>query len=276
MSFQRSLRFGAGVTLALVALATACSSTTPGPGAEPTDASSANDTAAPVPTPDANVPRDSASPDTSAPDTSAPDAGPDDASTDAGPGDAAPDAPTGAVVEGPDGVLRGTVSGTIEHRWHGSLVMTNPKCPAGATVVRGCCEWDGAFVSTAVTDVPVTFDPATRTGTLAGSPIGPLNAGPTSPTGVLSWQLPSASHWGKGWRANQAIGVGRETAATLADSQAFFALNIVNEVLMSLSLATVTWDPANKILTLREAHPLTPSGGSCQANGRTSWDLTSP
>lgn len=212
--------------------------------------------------------------------------------------DAALDAPMidagdagGGVVVGPDGVLRGTVSGPIVHEWHGVLKAGNAACPPGSVVVgampaatppvAGCCEWNGAYVTTMVTNIPVVFDPATRAGTLAGSPIGPFGNGPTSPTGVVSWQInPSATHMVKGWNATEAMGIGVETAANVAASQQFFALDLIKEVIIGVSTVSISWDAANRKLSLREGHQLVPkiAGGlNCNsATGRTGWTLASP
>ncbi len=276
--FQGRLKLGCLVAVGAARLIAGCGSpSTVGPGATP-DAAEAPGTAdATATTSDGRVTAHDASGATDARQDG------DAATLDASAGkDATVDGGVAGpvpIVVGADGVLRGTVSGPVEHRWHGEATAGSASCPAGSVVVGACCEWDGAYVTASVVNIPVVFDPATRAGTLAGAPIGPFGAGMVGPTGVITWQInPSAFHWEKGWVANEAMGVGVEAPATVAASQHFFALKLVREILISVSSARVTWDPGAGILRLLEAHPLTPLvAGPCKnATGRTSWNLASP
>jgi hypothetical protein len=218
--------------------------------------------------------------------TDASDAGALDASAPIdGGGDASAPVP---VRPGADGVLRGTVTSmTYEHRWNGALRAGNANCPANATVVDGggvmCCVWSRAFVATQVVNVPVTFDPATRTGTLAGAPIGTY-AGPTPPdaNGTVEYLInPSANHRAKAWEASNAMGeLMGESATLVAESRAFPALALVQEIIMSISSARISWNATTGAFRLFETHPLTPlPAGRCgnqSSGGRVALDLRGP
>lgn len=204
-----------------------------------------------------------------------------DASTDAVT-DVSVDAADGgtSVVLGADGVVRGTVGGTIVHKWHGSLVATDPRCPVGSVVTNGCCVWDGTFANLTVTNIPIVFDIATRSGTLAGSPIGAYGVGPTDPDGTLSFQTnPSANQFPNHWPAMDALGVvSGESAATLAASKEFKTLDLVVPVIFSTSYARVRWNAARSEISLFENHLLQRKAGTgcgTGANGQSSWTLKS-
>ena len=197
--------------------------------------------------------------------------------------DAASDAGGPSVVLGADGVVRGTVSGSIVHKWNGSMVATNPSCPAGSTVTNGCCVWDGTFQTLDVVEIPIVFDLATRSGTLAGSPIGPFGVGPTEPDGTVVYQSnPSSRQFENHWPAMEAIGARTpELAATLAASMTFKALDIATPVIFSTSYARVRWNAATSLVQLIESHVLQRKLGGANANcglgsgGQSSWTLKS-
>ena len=284
-----SSRTRGGVLVVVLSALGACST----PATDPSDGgSSADATPAPsvtgtvVAPPDASVapPADATTPDATSPDAS-----------DAGPLDASPPSDGGADAGGPvpvrpgaDGILRGTVTSvTYEHRWNGALRAGNASCPANATIVDGggvmCCVWSRAFVATQAVNIPVTFDLTTRTGTLAGSPIGTYS-GPTPPdaNGTVEYLInPSSSHRAKAWDASNAMGeLLGESAALVAESRAFPALNLVYEVIMSLSAARVSWNATTSTLRIYETHPLVsvPAGrcGNQSSGGRLAYDLRSP
>jgi hypothetical protein len=225
-------------------------------------------------------PRDGSATEASSVDAAAEDAS-EDAGTvlvDASDGGTA-DGGTGVVL-GADGVIRGTVGGTIVHTWHGSLVATDPRCPVGSVVTNGCCVWDGTFANLTVANIPLVFDVATRSGTLAGSPIGAYGVGPTDPDGTVSFQTnPSSNQFPKHWPAIEAIGlVSGESAATLADSKEFKALDLVVPVIFSTSYARVRWNAARSEVALIENHVLQRKAGvgcGTGSNGQSAWTLKS-
>ena len=229
---------------------------------------------------DALQPVEASLPDGEAADASL-DSGTEDAAADAAP-DVMVDAADGgtSVVLGADGVIRGSVGGTIVHKWHGSLFATDARCPIGSVVTSGCCVWDGTFANLVVTNIPIVFDTTTRAGTLAGSPIGAYGVGPTEPDGTVSFQTnPSANQFPNHWPAIEEIGLlSGESAATLAASKAFKALDVVIPVIFSTSYARVRWNAARSEVTLFENHLLSRrGGGGCGAgsSGQSAWTLKS-
>lgn len=283
---------GTLVAVLVLVSAAACSATSLDVGGD----GGADATTSPTPT---TSPSPTASP--SQPPPARPDAGPvdDGGPIDASATDASSDAPTDASVDaadasigpvrlGADGVLRGAVTSvTYEHRWNGALRAGNASCPANATIVDGggimCCVWSRAFGATQVVNVPVTFDLATRTGTLAGAPIG-IYSGPTPPdaNGTVEYLInPSSNHRAKAWEASNAIAeLMGESATLVAESRAFPALNLVYEVIMSLSAARVSWNATTSTFRIYETHPLVsiPTGrcGNQSSGGRLAYDLRSP
>jgi hypothetical protein len=285
-----SSRTRGGVLAVVLSALGACStpatdSNDGGSTVDATPATSVTGTAVPLPDASVTPPADATPPsDATSPDAS--DAGPDDGGLVT---DAASDAGGPVPVRpGVDGILRGTVTSvTYEHRWNGALRAGNANCPANASIVDGggvmCCVWSRAFVATQAVNIPITFDLTTRTGTLAGSPIGTYS-GPTPPdaNGTVEYLInPSSSHRTKAWDASNAMGeLLGESAALVAESRAFPALNLVYEVVMSLSAARVSWNATTSAFRIYETHPLVsiPTGrcGNQSSGGRLAYDLRSP
>jgi hypothetical protein len=185
------------------------------------------------------------------------------------------------IVVGPDGVLRGTVTGPRTHRWHGDLLAGNANCPPAATILDGHCLWSGAYTP-ALTNIPVVFDPVSRAGCVGPSRIGPYRVAPLTAPGTITWSLTSVLHEEKAWTANEALGVGVEDPATVAASKHFRALGITLEGLSSLESARAIWNPCTNVLRLVDHHHLPRSAKSyatcptCGPYALTEWDLASP
>jgi len=183
----------------------------------------------------------------------------DGATNDAAMTDASADAADAGAISGPvlpgvDGVLRGTVAGTREHSWIGTLRLPSAACPAGArTVTQGmvsCCVWSGGFSGTS--SAPVTFDLTTATGTLAGSPIGPLGAATLDVDGTMRFRQPTLLHAVKGWDASIAISarLGAPASTLAGAEQLLRPTALVAPVSDSLRNMQVTWNPTTKVFRI--------------------------
>jgi|GEM_PF-6704934 len=173
-----------------------------------------------------------------------------DAPSDAGPLDAPVDARSDAsapsVVAGADGVLRGVVRGAVLQDWTGRLTA-DASCPAGAQQVAAgpitCCVFGGGAPNSAA-GVAVTFDPATRTGTLAGAPFGPLNAPTVAADGTQTYAMPAFLEAKRAWQIG--IEVLRPTGSAAAIAQMTRMLAnpaLVNPTSDSGRNFVVAWNP---------------------------------
>ncbi len=204
--------------------------------------------------------------------------------SDAATPDATPDAGAAIpVMPGADGVLRGTVGGSREQSWTGTLRLPNANCPASAQTINmgpiSCCRFVGSFG--AVSRVPVEFDLTTRAGTLAGAPIGPFAAAIVDPDGTLRFRQPTLLHAQTAWVAG--VEMGRHMlapASEVEESSKLLSLALVRPVSDSLRNMQVSWNPTTKAfritmdLTMYQATP----AGSCglpsgDSSGRLNFDL---
>lgn len=198
---------------------------------------------------------------------SSPDATSSDATSDAV-GDATSDAPLDAgadgdaadsgavpVMPGSDGVLRGLVSGMRTQEWVGRIRLPNATCPAGSTTVTSgpisCCAFSGNFGS--VVRVPVVFDLTTRSGTLAGAPIGPFAAPVVEADGTMRFQAAAFLEGPKAWKAG--IEMASANAANAADiaeaTRLYDTPALVSAISDSVKYMVVTWNPTTMAFRIR-------------------------
>lgn len=190
---------------------------------------------------DANASADAQSDGTTAADAGS-DSGPLDAQV-----DAQADASAPSVVAGADGILRGVVRGMVTQDWSGRLAMPDASCPPGAQQVPAgpinCCVFGGG-APTSAAGVAVTFDPATRTGTLAGAPFGPLNAAVVGADGTQTYKMAAFLEAKRAWQIG--IEVVRPTASvpTIAQMTRMLANPaLVNPTSDSARNFVVAWNP---------------------------------
>jgi len=172
-----------------------------------------------------------------------------DATTDAG------DAGSGAVVPGSDGILRGLVGGLRSQDWTGRIRLPNATCPAGATTVTSggisCCSFGGAFGN--VARIPVVFDLTTRSGTLAGAPIGPLSAPIVEADGTMRFQAAAFLEGPKAWQAGiEMARAGSAAAGEIAEATRMYENPaLMRAVSDSLKYMVVTWNPTTMAFRIR-------------------------
>jgi hypothetical protein len=179
-----------------------------------------------------------------------------DAEVDGGAVDGATDGGATPVMPGADGVLRGTVSGPRTHEWVGKIRLPNATCPAGATTITSgaisCCAFAGSFGSLGGA-VPVVFDPVTRSGTLAGAPIGPLAAPITEADGTLRFQAAAFLEAPKAWAAGieMARAAGAPAGEIAEATRMYENPALMRAVSDSLKYMVVTWNPTTKVFRIR-------------------------
>lgn len=183
------------------------------------------------------------------------DGGGTDGASDAAP-DSAPDAAADAVMEGADGVLRGFVSGARFQDWAAKIRLPNATCPAGARTISAgsisCCVFEGALQGN-VGRIPVVFDPATRSGTLAGAPFGPLSAPVTDPDGTMRFQMAAFLEGARAWQVG--IEIARASGAPAGEIAEMVRLYenpaLVRALGDSLKYMVLTWHPTTKAFRVR-------------------------
>jgi hypothetical protein len=178
-----------------------------------------------------------------------------DASLDGGADGDAPDSGAVPVKPGSDGVLRGLVSGVRTQEWVGRIRLPNATCPAGFTTVTSgaisCCAFAGNFGS--VVRVPVVFDLTTRSGTLAGAPIGPFAAPVVEADGTMRFRAAAFLEGPKAWKAG--IAMASANAAPAADIAEATRLSappaLMSAISDSLKYLVLTWNPTTQAFRVR-------------------------
>lgn len=178
-----------------------------------------------------------------------------DATLDAGADGDAADSGAVPVMPGADGILRGLVSGVRLQEWVGRMRLPNSTCPAGAaTVTAGpisCCSFAGSFGN--VVSVPVVFDLTTRSGTLAGAPIGPFAAPIVESDGTMRFNAAAFLEAPKAWKAGVAMATANSAPALdIGEATRFYdAPALVYAVSDSLKSMVVTWNPTTMAFRIR-------------------------
>lgn len=178
-----------------------------------------------------------------------------DASLDGGADGDASDSGAVPVRPGTDGVLRGLVSGMRTQEWVGRIRLPNATCPAGFTTVTSgaisCCAFGGNFGS--VVRVPVVFDLTTRSGTLAGAPIGPFAAPVVESDGTMRFQAAAFLEGPKAWKAG--IEMASANAAPAVDiaeaTRLYDAPALVSAISDSVKYMVLTWNPTTLAFRIR-------------------------